>query len=69
MICERCLQDKEKMAFQADDSSYCNMCIKQVGLPNLIKPIPSNKLTIETKQTSMFLSNALNSQRTTIVLK
>lgn len=38
MICERCLENKGKMAFQSDNSSYCNICIKRVGLPNLIKP-------------------------------
>lgn len=59
MICERCLEDKEKMAFQADDSSYCNICIKQVGLPNLIKPIPSDKR--ETRQT---ISSKISSKTT-----
>ena len=37
MVCNRCLEEKDKMEFQTDDSYYCNTCIKLFGQPNLMQ--------------------------------
>jgi hypothetical protein len=53
MVCERCLEDKEKTEFQTDNSSYCNSCIKKVGQPNLIEPARLNKVNKYNKQKTL----------------
>ena len=49
MICKKCLEDKNKVDFQSDDSLYCNVCIKQskyldlLEFVPLIEPVPLSK--------------------------
>lgn len=43
MICNRCLEDKDKMEFQTDNSYYCNSCIKVFGQPNLMEASGKSK--------------------------
>jgi late competence protein required for DNA uptake (superfamily II DNA/RNA helicase) len=43
MICNRCLEDKDKMEFQTDNSYYCNSCIKLFGQPNLMEASGKSK--------------------------
>lgn len=37
MMCNKCLEEKDKMEFQTDNSYYCNSCIKVFGQPNLMQ--------------------------------
>jgi len=37
MICNKCLEEKDKMEFQTDNSYYCNSCIKVFGQPSLMQ--------------------------------
>ncbi len=43
MVCNRCLEEKDKMEFQTDDSYYCNSCIKLFGQPNLMEASDKSK--------------------------
>lgn len=43
MICNRCLEKKDKMEFQTDSSYYCNSCIKLFGQPSLMEARDKSK--------------------------
>lgn len=49
MVCNRCLEDKDKMDFQTDDSYYCNTCIKLFGQPNLMETSDKSKSSQQLK--------------------
>lgn len=43
MVCNRCLEEKDEMQFQTDDSYYCNSCIKLFGQPSLMQTSDKSK--------------------------
>lgn len=49
MVCNRCLEEKDKMQFQTDDSYYCNSCIKLFGQPNLMEASDKSKSSQQLK--------------------
>ena len=49
MVCNRCLEEKDKMEFQTDDSYYCNSCIKLFGQPNLMEASDKSKSSQQLK--------------------
>ena len=49
MVCKRCLEEKDKMEFQTDDSYYCNSCIKLFGQPNLMEASDKSKSSQQLK--------------------